>query len=151
MNLNNVVTEYTYGDLWGNLTQVVQDPGGLARTTDMVYDEAGRVLSRTDPMGRTSTVDYNALGQPETATFPAPYPETTVYGYGANGRLESVTDNRGTTSLAYESGCDRVSSVTDPITGTISYTYTRRGSINTRTLPDGRVWRYTYDGSDTWG
>jgi YD repeat-containing protein len=26
-NLNNVVTEYTYGDAWGNLTQTVQDPG----------------------------------------------------------------------------------------------------------------------------
>jgi hypothetical protein len=34
----------------------------------------------------------------------------------------SVTDNRGTTSIAYEAVSDRVTSVTDPVTGTISYT-----------------------------
>jgi len=53
-NLNDVVTEYTYGDTWGNLTEVVQDPGGLDRTTTMEYDAAGRVVERIDPNGCTS-------------------------------------------------------------------------------------------------
>jgi hypothetical protein len=37
--------------------------------------------------------------------------------------MHSVTDNRGTTTLAYETASDRVSSVTDPVTGAVSYTY----------------------------
>jgi YD repeat-containing protein len=54
-NLNGVVTEYTYGDTWGNLTQVVVeevstarvqvwDPsaeGGAHRAGTRLYDPAG--------------------------------------------------------------------------------------------------------------
>ncbi|GAI97112.1 unnamed protein product, partial [marine sediment metagenome] len=145
INSNNIVTDYTYGDQWGNLTQVVQDPNGLDRITELVYDVAGRVISRTDPMGKTSTVDYNNLGQPLAAYFPEPDSETVTYTYGDNGRLGSVTDNRGTTAIAYETDCDRVASVTDPETGTVSYTYTRRGALESKTLPSGRSWTYHYN------
>lgn len=148
-NLNGVVTTYAYGDAWGNLTQVVQDAGTgkLNRTTSMVYDVAGRITQSTDPMGRTSTFTYNVLGQPlsistpATATTPA---ETISYTYGTNGRTESVTDNRGTTAMTYETGCERVSSVTDPVTGTISYTYTPMGARLSMTLPGGATWTYAY-------
>jgi RHS repeat-associated protein len=146
-NLKGVKTVFAYGDAWGNLTQVVQDPSdpstshaGLSRTTSMSYDVAGRVLSSTDPTGRTSNFAYNSLGQPETAQLPATAntpSETVTYGYGANGRTETVSDNRGMTTLAYEPGCDRVRSVTDPVTGTLSYTYMPSGERKTMTLPGG--------------
>ncbi|MCA1596469.1 MAG: DUF6531 domain-containing protein, partial [Chloroflexi bacterium] len=73
VNLNGVETDYTYGDTWGNLTQVVQDPGTghLNRTTSMSYDIAGDVLQSTDPLGQTDNFTYNNLGQPVTASFPA--------------------------------------------------------------------------------
>jgi RHS repeat-associated protein len=157
-NLNGTVTQYSYGDQWGNLTQVVQDPhvtqgdGHLARTTGMLYDSAGRVLQSTDPMGRTSSFGYNSLGQPTSAAFPATGSapaETIGYTYGTNGRTQSVTDNRGTTTLAYENGCDRVSSVTDPVTGAIAYTYGVSGERRTMTLPGGGVWTYAYFGDGT--
>lgn len=146
-NLNGVVIQYTYGDQWGNLTQVVQDPhvtqgdSHLNRTTSMQYNIAGSVTQSADPKGQTSTFAYNTLGQPMEAGFPG---ENISYGYGANGRTESVTDNRGTTSIAYEAGCDRVSSVTDPVTGTISYTYLPTGERATMTLPGGGTWTYSY-------
>jgi RHS repeat-associated protein len=142
-NLNDVATEYTYGDAWGNLTQVVQDPGmgGLNRTTTMAYDVAGRVTSSTDPKSQTSSFAYNAVGQPTQATLPG---ETVTYGYGANGRTESVTDGRGTTTIAYETGNDRVASVSDPVTGAVSYTYGPGGERLTATLPGGGTWTYTY-------
>ena len=94
-----MVTSYTYGDSWGNLTQVVQDTGAghLNRTTSMTYDVAGHVLSSADPNGKQSVFTYNALGQPATAFFPATAStpaETITYGYGTNGRTESVQDNR---------------------------------------------------------
>jgi YD repeat-containing protein len=130
-NLNGVVTQYTYGtsgDDLGNLVQVVQDPGGtghLNRTTTMHYDVMGRVLESIDPLGLETNTTYNTLGQPVTVTsynVAGNVAQTFSYVYGANGRTSSVTDNRGTTSIAYEAGSDRVHSVTDPVTGTISYT-----------------------------
>jgi len=150
VNLNGVETDYTYGDQWGNLTEVVQDPGTghLNRATNMVYDVAGHVIQSTDPMALTSNFSYNNLGQPLTATFPAKGTipgETISYGYGLNGRTESVADNRGTTTMAYEPGNDRVSRVTDPVTGTISYTYGLAGERKTMTLPGGGIWTYIYN------
>ena len=123
INLRGVVTQYTYGDQWGNLTQVVQDPGAghLNRTTSMVYDIMGRVLQSTDPAGQVSRFQYNSLGQPKTVSTPAKGStpaETISYVYDGNGRTHSVQDNRGTTIIAYQDGTDLVQSVTDPVTGT---------------------------------
>ncbi len=91
-NLAGSVTTFSYGDSWGNLTQVIQDAG------------AGK-LNRTT----------------------------------------SVTDGRGTTSLAYEAGCARVKSVTDPLTGTLSYTYLPSGEKKTVSVgATGETSTYTY-------
>ncbi|MGI4791253.1 MAG: RHS repeat-associated core domain-containing protein [Janthinobacterium lividum] len=161
-NLNSVVTQYTYGtngaDL-GNLTQVVQDPGTghLNRTTSMHYDIMGRVLQSTDPSGQTSTFTYNTLGQPKSVSTPmtsAAAAEVITYAYGGDGRTHSVTDNRGTTTIIYEDEhygdyqnyASNVYSVSDPVTGTISYTYFRIGARKTMTLPGGS-WTYQYASS----
>src|SRR5690606_22990972 len=45
---------------------------------------------------------------------------------------------------SYETGNDRVASVTDPVTGTISYTYLTTGERASVTLPGGGTWTYTY-------
>ena len=153
-NLNGVVTQYTYGDAWGNLTQVVQDPhvttgdSHLARTTTILYNASGRILQSTDPKNQVSTYVFDSLGQTISATTPSTAntaAETISYTYGANGRTQSVTNNRGTTTFAYETGNDRVSSVTDPVTGAISYTYGPAGERATMTLPGGGVWNYNYN------
>ena len=143
-NLNNVVTEYEYGDTWGNLTQVVQDPGTgthLHRTTEMEYDGAGRVVASSDPKNQTSSFSFDGVGQPTEAALPD---ETISYTYGTNGRTESVTDGRGTTEINYESGNDRVASIEDPVTGTVSYTYGPQGQKLTISLPGGDTWTYGY-------
>ena len=46
--------------------------------------------------------------------------------------------------MAYETGCDRVASVTDPVTGTLSYTYGLAGQRLAMTLPGGGTWNYGY-------
>ncbi|BDI28739.1 hypothetical protein CCAX7_007900 [Capsulimonas corticalis] len=154
INENGIVTQYTYGDSYGNLTQVVQDPGDathLNRTTTMTYDAAGHVLTSIDPNGKTSTFTYNVLGQPltvATQSTSGASAETITYQYEGNGRTQTVTNNRGTTSISYEAGSDRVHSVTDPITGTISYTYLNTGERSTMTLPGGGTWTYAYMDAD---
>jgi YD repeat-containing protein len=142
-NLNDVFTHYFYEDAWSNLTKVVQDPGTgkLNRTTLMAYDVAGRVTSSTDPKGQGASFQYNAVGQPTVASFVG---ESISYGYGANGRTQTVTDNRGTTTIAYVAGTNVVQSVTDPVTGTVSYTTALSGERLTMTLPGGATWTYAY-------
>ena len=49
--------------------------------------------------------------------------------------------------MAYESSNDRVSSVTDPVTGAIFYTYGLSGERLTMTLPGGGVFTYGYGGT----
>lgn len=58
--------------------------------------------------------------------------------------MATVADNRGTTTLAYESANDRVSSVTDPVTGAVGYTYGLAGQRVTMSLPGGGTWTYSY-------
>jgi RHS repeat-associated protein len=144
-NLNDVFTDFFYEDSWGNLTKVVQDPGQghLNRITQMVYDVAGRVVSSQDPKGQTGSFVFNGVGQPLTATFPD---EQVSYSYGANGRTEAVTDNRGATQIQYEAGNDRVAQVIDPVTGAVGYTYSVDGRRLTMSLPGGGVWNYAYSG-----
>ena len=143
-NLNNVETTFTYGDQWGNLTETVQDPNGLARATSMVYDAAGKVTSKTDPMGYTASIEYNNAGQPTEINFPNPNSETISYTYGDNGRTATVTDGRGITTISYESGSNRMHSVNDPVTGAVTYTYRLHGEPLTTTYPDGTVVTKTY-------
>ncbi|MCW3055742.1 MAG: repeat protein [Chthonomonadales bacterium] len=153
-NLNGVVTQYAYGDAWGNLTQVIQDPhvtsgdSHLARTTNMVYDVSGHVLQSSHPSGLISTVVCDVLGEANSAFSPATAntpSETVSYSYDANGRTQSVTDNRGTTTFGYEAGNDRIATVTDPVTGTTSYTYGPAGERATMTLSGGGTWTYSYN------
>ena len=99
-------------------------------------------------MGHQSTFTYNALGQPVNADFAATTntpSEHVAYTYGANGRMNSVTDNRGTTTMTYESGCDRVANVHDPVTGDTGYTYGITGERASISLSGGGKWDYYYE------
>ena len=178
-NANGVVTQYHYDDPFGDLTSVVQDAGGaghLNRTTTMFYDldGTGQVVQKIDPSGNKTNIEYNSLGQPtDVYTYPSgsTSPQEHVqYSYGSNGRMVSVTDqhytgstvtNSRTTTIAYEIGCDRVSSVSETETsngttlsiGTVSYTYDQFGAVKTKKFPKQidaqgphyRQWNYHYD------
>ena len=94
--MNDCVSNYIYGDSWGNLSQVIQDPhvtandSHLARTITMLYDVSGRVLQSTDPAIQTSAFIHNNLGRPTSAAFPAKGAapaETFSCNYGVNGRI----------------------------------------------------------------
>jgi RHS repeat-associated protein len=115
--------------------------GHLNRTTQMEYDAAGRVLESSDPLSQESSFTFNGVGQVLTATLPD---ETVTNTYGGNGRPATVTDDRGTTTFSYESCNDRLSSVQDPVTGTVSYTYGLAGERASVTFPGSVTWTYAY-------
>ena len=166
-DLRNVTTVYTYGGPTdatnsvgtpiGNLTQVTRDYDAagtrLNLKTKMTYDVVGHVTESFDPNGNKSDFFYNNLGQPTEADFylaagnnqPPTLQETIKYHYAANGRTEWVQDGRGTTTMTYEQGGDRVTSVFDPTTNvTTTYQYETTGERTTMQLTGQGQWKYNY-------
>jgi YD repeat-containing protein len=109
-------TDYAY-DIWGNVTGVTKDPGGLNRTTTSEYDAQGNPVTTYDAMGNTVTRVYSATNQLLAETqynvadpdggglfgllFQPSGPMTTRYVYDANNHLRftisadgRVTENR---------------------------------------------------------
>jgi YD repeat-containing protein len=150
------VTTNTY-DISGNLTQrQVATPAG-SRTWNWTYDQYGRVLTATDPLGRVSTNTYypnteaqntslpNSRGMLATATNPLGH-TTTITSYNPHGQPLSITDANGlVTSMTYDT---RQRMTTRTVNNqTTTYQYDGVGQLTKVTLPDASYLTYTYDGA----
>lgn len=116
------------------------------RTTDLTYDDAGRLLARsvTDTATgqvRTWAWAYNALGLPETLT--APGGGVWRQAYDAAGNRTRVTDPAGAVTRFGFDAAGRVLMRTDPSGQVSTYTYDARGRRLSEAVGD-EVTRYTY-------
>jgi RHS repeat-associated protein len=91
-------------------------------TTSYAYDEQGRMLSKTEPDGKQISYTY------DTAT----------------GKIASVMTPSGTTQYRYN-GLDQLTKVIS-VEGETNYTYNAISNLKTKTLPNGIVESYEYDG-----
>jgi RHS repeat-associated protein len=162
-------TTYAY-DSRGHLTSVTRPSGNVpgadpatARTT-WTRDAAGRVLTETDALGRTTATTYTATGTVDTVTdslgnvTDLAYDPlghltstrqadgtTTSTGYDAAGNVTSQTDAAGhQTTYAYDAA-NRPTSVTDPLGNKASTTWTGLNLPATVTDPLGKTTTYRYD------
>jgi len=111
------------------LTEVV-DPNG--NTTQYTYDSQANMLSRTDPLGRTTVYsNYNAFNEPQ-----------------------SVQDGNGVvTTLSYDTR-GNLHQRSTPLVGTSQVQVTvynhddpvHHGELTSMIDPDGKTWLYGYDG-----
>jgi RHS repeat-associated protein len=85
------------------------------------YDKRGRIKTKTDGNGNT-----------------------TSYTYDRNGNLICRTDALGGKTTQEFDPIGRVISVTDALGNTTGYTYTKQGDVSTITDPAGRVRRFSY-------
>ena len=154
------ITRYTY-DARGN---VLSERDPLERTTSYTYDDQDRVLTvtrpdesvtsathgpsgpltLTDPLVRTTTMDYEGPGA-RLSEVTDPRGKVTTLGYAAEGDLTSVSDPMG---HATEFGHDlmgRRTTVTDPLEHTTTTTYDAVGRVTRVTTPDGAETDYAYD------
>ena len=159
-------TRFTYDGEGNLLTQT--DANG--HVTSHAYDANGRRIRTTSPSGSFETVEYDALNNPTALTdrngatvvqgfdalgrqTTAAYPGggTVERTYTASGKVATVTDERGTTSYAYDER-DRVVLVTNPDGSSLAYTWDLAGNrtSTTSTPPGGlpRTTSYTYDPLD---
>ena len=127
------------------------------------YDAAQRLVGTADPLGRTSTLGYDADGQRTSGTTPLQVSplQTTTYAFNARGESTSMTDamNPGNTiSYEYDAngnpvrlinrnngafvstyyGNNQLATFKTPSLKTTTTTYKLRGMVATVTEPSGQ-------------
>jgi len=113
-------------------------------TTTFTYDSIfNQVTSITDPNGNTTTINYDAKGNP-TQIIDALGNETRM-AYDMRGLLTSVTDVlENTTSFAYNDTANLIRT-TDPLGNVTTLAYDAAGNVSSSTDAEGRNTRFSYD------
>ena len=108
------------------------------------------LLSRTDPLGRTTGLTYDPLGNLLTVTALSGTANavTTQFTYGPFRALATITDPLSNTTTIQNNPLGQATSSTDSLGNQTSYTYDAEGRIATVTDPLGRTVSYTYDHGD---
>lgn len=147
-NADGYATHYTY-DRYGDLASVTDS---LSDTTSYSYDPIGRQTSRVTPNGNvvganpisyTTTMTYNAYGDPTVITNTQGY--TTSYHYDGDRNLIALTDARdNTTQYGYDRDNERTS-VTEPNQTVLRTGYDAAGNVITQTNGLGSQTQHSYD------
>ena len=159
----NQVTTFTYDEV-GNLRTQTDAEG---QTTSFEYDNLGRMTRRTLPLGQAASMKYDGEDNLIESTdfngatisfdydsdgrvLSKQYPDgsSISYTYAPDGSQDTVTDQRGTTTLSYDD-MGRLESVEFPSwegsgVGPIGYDYDQSGNRTLVSSPSGSV-SYTYD------
>jgi RHS repeat-associated protein len=135
-------------DANGN-TMSVTTSGTAGGTREYTYNEAtpkcggfeGQRCTAKDGNGKVTSFTYDTEGNLWKVKPPAPLGETT-YTYDALGRVETVKDGRGITTVYGYDSRDRVREVSST-NFTVTYTYDGDGNVTTRTDASGTTtWEY---------
>lgn len=145
------------------VAQITQSLAGATRSTNIVYDLAGRSTSVTDPLGSVTVYGYDAQGRLLNLKGPAvgdglANPGVT-YTYDADGNMASQTDARGLTTTYQYDASGNLTLQRDAAGNTVTRTYGAANELLTETRyltpdPDGAgaglpgaplTTRYVYD------
>jgi YD repeat-containing protein len=133
----NIVTDYTY-DAQDHLLKQRTTADGIVYETTMTYDENGKLSTKQDANGQTTTYTYNeTTGQLLQISYADG--KTVHFTYDRVGNLSGYSD--GTTSATYTYDVlNRKIAETVNYPGfskTFRYTYYANGQKQTFTMPDG--------------
>ena len=135
----------------GDLLAVTINKLGLNIITQMTYDSAGSMVSKTDPNGQTTIFQYDNMRQLKQTTAPAPFNYITKYEYDANGNLTKVqrqTDDPAepwqTTDITY-SLTGKKETVNDPENHIVTYQYDQVERLWKLTDAENNTTEYLYD------
>ncbi|MFZ5756301.1 MAG: hypothetical protein ACOY3X_05325 [Pseudomonadota bacterium] len=142
-SLNVFATDSTSYNLRGEVTGTVRDVGGLAVTTATAYDAFGRIVSRTNELGKTTTTAYTDAGRTVTETDPLSHTRSRTY--DALGRVLTVTDSLGkVTTYAYDD-VTRTTTVTTPEGVVTATALSEHGQTLSVTDGNGHTTTYAYN------
>lgn len=138
---NTTSYERTVDPGTGHTTTTITDPGGGETTT--VTDAAGRVLTTTDPLNRTTTNTYNEKGQLTSVEDPAG--AVTSYAYNAVGLLAADIDPYGRATVHFYDAWSNEVLTVNPEGNTTQRSYDPLGRLMSVRDEAGRISRYEYD------
>ncbi|MHC1727308.1 MAG: RHS repeat domain-containing protein [Syntrophobacteraceae bacterium] len=124
----------------------------LSNTTMFAYDAAGQLASVTDPLGNVTGFGYDGNGNRMLVTDPMQ--NNTLYSHNFRGLPTQRTDAHGAiTTFAYGgTGCsscngggEKLTSLTDAVGSTTSFTYDQRGLLTAITDPLQRITSLAYN------
>jgi RHS repeat-associated protein len=117
-----------------------------AVTTSATYDGVlSRPLTVTDPLGNTTSINYDTFGNALSVTDPLSHQLT--FGYNGIGLVTSATDAlQNQTQFAYDFA-DLIG-ITDPLLNTTSMFHDAAGRLSQRTDPLGHTTKYQYNNLD---
>lgn len=133
-------TTFTYDDADRLLTTL--DP--LGRTTNTEYDTLGRVARQTNARGKTTTYAHDRAGHVTSIQGPDPTIPPQGFTFDPNGNVETFTDARGAVYRYTHDGDGRMTKVTGPA-GTWLKEYDTAGQLKKFTAPTGRATSFTYE------
>jgi|GEM_PF-1537671 len=139
------LTHYTYE---GHLLRTITDTNDGVTTN--TYDGAGRLLTQSDAVGNPPLrLGYSTFvnGFSTSTRITDSVGLVSVHDYEA-GRLKKLTSNPGAeqsvTTYSYKPGTNYLSSVTDPLLHTTSYTWDDTGNLLSHTDPLNHTTSYIY-------
>ncbi|MCL7381280.1 DUF6531 domain-containing protein [Streptomyces sp. 35G-GA-8] len=136
------------GGVWtdvyaANVLMETIDPYGESISYD--YDRYLRPISITDQRGNTTEMTYDSAGRMLTRSAPSALGYSESWTYDTSGNITSHTDGRlNKTTYAYNTS-NQLTLTTDPMGGATAYTYTTLGALATVKTPRGKVTTYGYD------
>jgi RHS repeat-associated protein len=138
---------YSYDPATFGVLQTTEPNGQISHAT---YDTQGNLLTRTDPLSHTTTYTYDALN--DVTTIKDPKNVTTTRSYDTAGNLQSESTPIGgqtqITTYHYDDATHPgdITSKTDPLTKTWSYSYDSAGDLISSSDPLSDTTQYCYDG-----
>jgi len=140
---NGTVTSRTFSDR----DLLTQETSEVAGTTSFLYNEHGRMTSRTDARNVTVASTFDALDRVTFVDFPESSLDTT-YTYDepavpfSKGHLTAILRDGQTISYAY----DRFARILQD--GALGYSYNKNGNLKTIAYPGAVTALYSYDFAD---
>ena len=107
------------------------------------FDDYGRIVSRTDVFGATSSIDYNTAGLPVVLTDPLGAP--TRFDYDRVGHLSAITSPTGLQERYSYDAAGRLASTTDPTGAVTRYLYDADSRLTGIIDPTGVTTEYSWD------
>ena len=138
-------TEFIY-DRFANINKKLVYSANLQLqySLDFIYDDAGRLIAETDPLGQETLYTYDDFGNCIKKVQKAIDLET-VMRYDACNRLTKVIENgRLTAGYSYDRKHRKIAE-TDRFGQTTRFAYDRHDNLTQITYPDGSTRQYAYD------
>lgn len=119
----------------------------LGNTTTYEYDSNLNLTSRTDPRGHSVTMTYDTTGNVLTITAPAPLSYQRSFSYDSQNNVVSAANGRGYTTTFEFDAPGNLIKVTRPGNNVILLDRDQSGTglLTTFTDPRGKVTEYEYD------